>query len=77
MIKLIKEIVYKKVKNEDKRYTNYILEIKINDKIHNVPIMPKTFGKEWTHPAVRHSFTILDLVSELKLPAEEEKEKDK
>lgn len=74
MIKLIKEIVYKEVKGEEKRYTNYILEISINNQVHNVAIMPKTFGREWTHPAVRHSFTILDLVSELKLP-EEDKEK--
>lgn len=70
MIKLIKEVVYK----EKKRYTNYILEISINNKTHNVAIMPKTFGREWTHPAVRHSFTILDLVSELKLSNTEKAE---
>lgn len=67
MIKLIKEIVYKEIEGVEKRYTNYILQVNINDQVHNVAIMPKTFGRVWTHPAVRQSFTILDLVSELKI----------
>lgn len=71
MIKLIKEIVYKEVEGEEKRYTNYILQVNINNQVHNVAIMPKTFGRDWTHPAVRQSFTILDLVSELKIKDKE------
>lgn len=60
-MKLLKEVV----KKDGKTYTNYYLVPKINDKNYKVPIIPKTFGRDWTHPAVRQSFTILDLVSEL------------
>lgn len=60
-MKLIKEIVVK----GEKRYTNYKLLLDINGKKYQVAIEPKTFGKEWTHPQVRQSFTLLDLVSEL------------
>jgi len=65
-MKLIKEINIKEVKGgEKKRYTNYMLLFDINGKKYKVAIQPKTFGKEWTHPQVRQSFTLLDLVSEL------------
>lgn len=60
-MKLLKEVV----KKDDKTYTNYYLVVIINDKNYKVAIIPKTFGRDWTHPAVRQSFTILDLVSEL------------
>lgn len=64
-MKLIKEINVVKIKGEQKRYTNYKLLLDINGKTYSVAIEPKTFGKEWTHPQVRQSFTLLDLVSEL------------
>lgn len=60
-MKLIKEI--KKV--GDKRYTNYKLCIDVNGKNYQIAIEPKTFGKEWNHPQVRQSFTMLDLVAEV------------
>lgn len=66
-MKLIKEVVYKEVKGEKKRYSNYILELKINDKSYRVPIQPSTFGKPWTDPQVRAYFTLLDLVAEIKV----------
>lgn len=56
---LVKEIVHK----GDKRYTNFLLKIRINEKNYTVPIMPKTFGKDYTHPQVRQAFTLLDLAS--------------
>lgn len=59
MIRLEKEIVIK----DDKRYTNYILIGKVNNKEYRIGIMPKTYGREWTHPQVRQSFTILDILS--------------
>lgn len=49
----------------EKTYTNYVLNILINSKTYKIAIMPKTFGKDWTHPQVRQSFTVLDLVSTL------------
>ncbi len=70
-MKLIKEVVYKEVNGVNKRYTNYILELKINNKVYRVPIQPSTFGKPWTDPQVRAQFTLLDLVAELKLPKKE------
>lgn len=66
-MKLIKEVVYKEVGDTKKRYTNYILELQINDKTYRVPIQISTFGKSWNDPQVRAQFTILDLVAELKL----------
>lgn len=62
-IKLIKEIN----KVGEKTYTNYMLEIPVNDKTYKVAIAPKTFGRDWTHPQVRQSFTILDLASTLSI----------
>lgn len=59
MIELIKEVV----KKDGKNYTNYLLKVKVNDKSYTVAIQPKTFGRDWKHPAVRQSFTLLDLVS--------------
>jgi len=70
-MKLIKEVVYKEKNGEKKRYTNYILELFINDKAYRVPVQPSTFGKAWTDPQVRAYFTLLDLVSELKIDKEQ------
>lgn len=73
-MKLLKEIVVK----GDKRYTNYVLQVRINNKNYKVPIMPKTFGRDWTHPSVRQNFTLLDLMSELVVKDNNEsKEKEK
>lgn len=66
-MKLIKEVVYKEVDGVKKRYTNYILELEINNKTYRVPIQVSTFGKSWNDPQVRAQFTILDLVAELKI----------
>lgn len=66
-MKLIKQIVKKQVKNEIKSYTNYYLEIIVAEKTYRVAIQPKTFGRDWTHPAVRQSFTLLDIMAELEL----------
>ena len=60
-MKLLKEVI----KKGDKTYTNYILVIPVNEKTYRVAIQPKTFGKEWSHPMVRQSFTLLDLVAEV------------
>jgi len=64
-MRLIKEINIKEINGIEKRYTNYKLLLDINGKNYSVAIEPKTFGKEWSHPQVRQSFTLLDLVSEL------------
>lgn len=72
-MKLIKEVVYKEVKGENKRYSNYILELTINDKKYRVPVQPSTFGKPWTDPQVRAYFTLLDLVADVKVNKQEEK----
>lgn len=72
-MKLIKEVVYKEVDGVKKRYTNYILELKVNNKVYCVHIQPSTFGKPWTDPQVRAQFTLLDLVAELKLPKDSDK----
>ena len=66
-MKLIKQIVKKKVKNETKNYTNYYLGITVADKTYRVAIQPKTFGRDWTHPSVRQSFTLLDIMAELEI----------
>jgi len=66
-MKLIKQIVKKQIKNENKSYTNYYLEISIAGKTYRVAIQPKTFGRAWTHPAVRQSFTLLDIMAELEV----------
>lgn len=66
-MKLIKEVVYKEVNGDKKRYSNYILELTINDKSYKVPVQPSTFGKAWTDPQVRAYFTLLDLVAEIKV----------
>ncbi|MEM0173886.1 MAG: hypothetical protein QXI16_05205, partial [Sulfolobaceae archaeon] len=57
----------KDVNGEKKRYTNYILELLINDKTYRVPVQPSTFGKPWTDPQVRAYFTLLDLVADVKI----------
>lgn len=64
-MKVIKQVVYKDVAGQQKRYTNYILELEINGKNYKVPFQPSTFGKSWTDPQVRAYFTLLDLVAEL------------
>lgn len=64
-MKIIKQVVYKDVAGQQKRYTNYILHLEINGKTYKVPFHPSTFGKAWTDPQVRAYFTLLDLVSEL------------
>ena len=66
-MKVIKQVVYKDVDGKQKRYTNYILELEINEKNYKVPIQPSTFGKAWTDPQVRAYFTLLDLVAELNI----------
>ena len=66
-MKLIKQVVTKKNGKEVKRYTNYMVETEINDKVYRVAIEPKTFGRDWTHPATRQSFTILDLIATLEV----------
>ncbi len=66
-MKLIKQIVKKQVKNENKSYTNYYLEITVAEKTYRVAIQPKTFGRDWTHPSVRQSFTLLDIIAELEI----------
>lgn len=66
-MKLIKQIVKKQIKGENKSYTNYYLEITVAGKTYRVAIQPKTFGRNWTHPAVRQSFTLLDIMAELEV----------
>lgn len=66
-MKLVKQIVKKKVKGETKTYTNYYLEITVAEKTYRVAIAPKTFGRDWTHPAVRQSFTLLDIMAEMEV----------
>lgn len=72
-MKLIKEVVYKEVNGQNKRYSNYILELTINDKNYRVPIQPSTFGKPWTDPQVRAYFTLLDLVADIKVDKPDDK----
>ena len=69
-MKLLKEIN----KVGEKTYTNYILEIPVGDKTYKVGIQPKTFGRDWTHPMVRQSFTILDIASQLVVKENKENE---
>lgn len=60
-MKLIKKVV----KKDGKRYTNYYVEFILNDKVLRVGIEPKRYGKDWSDPQVRSSFTILDLLAEV------------
>jgi len=70
-MKLLKEVV----KKGERTYTNYILVIPVNEKTYRVAVQPKTFGKEWSHPMVRQSFTLLDLVSEVIIKDNNENDK--
>lgn len=66
-MKLVKQIVKKVVQGDNKTYTNYYLEIMVAGKTYRVAIAPKTFGRDWTHPSVRQSFTLLDIMAELEI----------
>jgi hypothetical protein len=66
-MKLIKQIVKKSVKGDNKSYTNYYLEITVVGKTYRVAIQPKTFGRDWKHPSVRQSFALLDIMAELEV----------
>lgn len=70
-MKLLKEVV----KKDERTYTNYILVIPVNEKTYRVAVQPKTFGKEWSHPMVRQSFILFDLVSEVIIKDNNENDK--
>lgn len=64
MLSLKKEVVKKEVNGEVKHYTNYYIELELNNRVLSVAVEPKHFGQPWDSPQVRKSYTILDVISE-------------